>query len=326
MDELGITWPELSAVLLWVVGFTVFLIQKLKQFICCHFKGTWTQKVPWWVWLALSIVVPFALVELIAQQWAQDLVNSMLPDSLQLSINPEAIVPTALSAVLGANGSYAVAKRLGLTGDYTPGGPNDVTGPSPVDGSPEITQETYVKTEQTSTVNPDGHDKPTDVIVVVSANAPVSQTGNTPETVNTPQLARGQTCNQPVSEITQDTEQSTSRLSDQTPNVPTVDAKDVSGDNSQIGNRNTQNGNEQNLPHLDTSDESSITSTPSTRPADVSTRDADSYTYVEESSTYPAYLMRFVEVNTPLVVLSPEGKLYRVYNGQVKELPKGWNV
>jgi hypothetical protein len=221
------------------------------------------------------------------------MVNAFLPPSMQLSLSPEAILPTALSATLGANGSYAVAKRLGLAADYTPGGPNDVT-----------------------TINPDKHDKPADVIVVVSANAPVSQTGNTPETVND------------VSNSTQDTEQSTSRLSDETTNVSPSDRKDVSGDNSQIGNRNSPDRNcpEQNLPHLDTSDESSITSTSSTRRRDVSPRDADSYTYVEESTTYPAYLMRFVEVNTPLVVLSPEGKLYRVYNGQVKELPKGWNV
>jgi hypothetical protein len=312
-----------------LVAFTVSAIDALKTYVL---KG-WASRVPAVVWYLLAIGIPTGVCVWLGLDWFSAVTGEQIPAELE----PYASAATGVIVGIGASGSYKakeIAKALKAESlkaegkavpEYlTPVGEPGI--PAPVDVQPEITQETYVKPEQTSTVNPDGHDKPTDVIVVVSANAPVSQTGNTPETVNTPQLARGQTCNQPVSEITQDTEQSTSRLSDQTPNVPTVDAKDVSGDNSQIGNRNTQNGNEQNLPHLDTSDESSITSTPSTRPADVSTRDADSYTYVEESSTYPAYLMRFVEVNTPLVVLSPEGKLYRVYNGQVKELPKGWNV
>jgi len=128
MESLGL--PDLSIVLVWIVGATVFLVQKAKAFVCRHFKGAWTQKVPWWVWLVLSIAIPFALVFLVVQPWAQNLINSMLPDALDLDLSPDAAVPTALTAVLGANGAYAVSKRLGLTGDYSPGGPLDVTPPT----------------------------------------------------------------------------------------------------------------------------------------------------------------------------------------------------
>lgn len=123
----SLSFPELGTILVWIVGATVFVIQKAKAFVCRHFKGGWTQRVPWWLWLVASIAIPFGLVVLVCQQWAQDLINPMLPESLRLTLTQDAVVPTALTAVLGANGAYAVSKKLGLTADYSAGGPLDVT-------------------------------------------------------------------------------------------------------------------------------------------------------------------------------------------------------
>ena len=129
MDTASLGLPELSIVLLWVIAATVFLIQKLKYLLCVHVKGRWTQKIPGWLWLVASVVIPFGLVMLVAQEWAQNLINPMLPEALRLNVTPDAAVATALTATIGANGSYAVAKKWGLAGDYSPGGPNDVTPP-----------------------------------------------------------------------------------------------------------------------------------------------------------------------------------------------------
>ena len=123
----SLSLPELGTVLTWIVGASVFIIQKLKALVCQTFKGGWTQRIPWWAWLVLSLLLPFGLVALVCTEWAQGIVNPMLPDSLKLSMGFDALLPTALTATIGANGSYAVAKKLGLTKDYSAGGPNDVT-------------------------------------------------------------------------------------------------------------------------------------------------------------------------------------------------------
>jgi hypothetical protein len=114
----GITLPELAVVLVWIVSATVFSIQKLKAIL--HKKP-----VPSWVWLAASVVVPFGLVVLVCQQWAQDIINPMLPDTMRLDLEPSAALPTALTAVIGSNGAYATAKRLGLVKDYSQNGTNN---------------------------------------------------------------------------------------------------------------------------------------------------------------------------------------------------------
>jgi hypothetical protein len=126
-DTSTLNLPELSVVIIWLVAATVFLIQKLKMLLCCHFKGAWTQRIPGWIWLVASIVVPLGLILLLAQHQMQDAINAFLPDGWQIHMSADAVVPAALTATIGANGSYAVAKKLGLAADYSPGGPLDVT-------------------------------------------------------------------------------------------------------------------------------------------------------------------------------------------------------
>jgi len=151
MDNLGL--PDLSVVLVWIVGATVFLVQKAKSFVCRHFKGRWTQRVPWWAWLGLSIAIPFGLVFLVVQPWAQNIINGMLPDALDLNFPENAAVPTALTAVLGANGAYAVSKRLGLTADYSAGGPLDVTKPEEPVVAPTMPEAGVTTTEDESSAS-----------------------------------------------------------------------------------------------------------------------------------------------------------------------------
>ena len=119
--------PGLSLVFVWAVAATVFGIQKLKMLVCTHWKGSWTQKIPKWFWLVASIILPLVIVFLMTQRWAQNIVNPLLPDALKITATLSDILPLGLSATIGANGSYAVAKKWGLTGNYQAGGPNDVT-------------------------------------------------------------------------------------------------------------------------------------------------------------------------------------------------------
>lgn len=111
-----------------------------------------------------------------------------------------------------------------------------------------------------------------------------------------------------------DNNESASGLSDQSAKVSPSDLEHVSGDNSQTGNVATQSGNGQ------------ANSAPSEARIEPAIDAVQPVQYVLSDPTYPAYLMRFVDVNTPLVVLSPEGKLYRVHNGKVTDLPQGWNT
>jgi hypothetical protein len=133
MDELGtgLSLVPLAGVLAVIVGLTVLAIQKIKQLVCTHWKGAWTQRIPKWVWIAASVAIPALLIFLVSQSWAQHWINYYLPPAWQISLSPDDMMPTLLTSVVGSNGSYAVAKKYGLTGDYTPGGPNDVT-PQPL--------------------------------------------------------------------------------------------------------------------------------------------------------------------------------------------------
>ena len=148
MDETvpTIVWPAIPVVLALAVAGTVFILQKLKMLICTHFKGQWTQKIPGWVWLVLSIILPFGLVYLLCQPFSYSWLNQFLPEDMQLSIPPEALFPTALGAIFGSGGSYSVAKKLGLAADYSAGGPLDVT-PQPV---PEAGDESTAPAEENS--------------------------------------------------------------------------------------------------------------------------------------------------------------------------------
>jgi hypothetical protein len=139
-DTSTLNLPELSVVIVWLVAATVFLIQKLKMLLCCHFKGSWTQRIPGWVWLVASIVVPLGLILLLAQHEMQDAINAFLPDGWQIHMSTDAVEPPALTATIGANGSYAVARKLGLAADYSPGGPLDVT-PAPLGLAPIVPAE-----------------------------------------------------------------------------------------------------------------------------------------------------------------------------------------
>jgi hypothetical protein len=126
MEELQASLPGLSLVFVWTVAATVFIIQKLKMLVA-RSKKRWTQKIPSWLWLVASVAFPLAVIAVMTQGWAQNIVNSVLPDSLKITAGVKDLAPLSFSATLGANGSYAVAKKLGLTGNYKPGGPNDET-------------------------------------------------------------------------------------------------------------------------------------------------------------------------------------------------------
>lgn len=137
MDELGSSLPALAVILVLTVSATVFLIQKLKMLVCTQWKGAWTQKIPGWFWLVLSIAVPFGVVVFMIQPWMQAWINGFLPESMRLTVSPQNVMGTGVVAVFGSQGSYALAKKAGLTGDYSPGGPNDVT-PKTM-SAPEVT-------------------------------------------------------------------------------------------------------------------------------------------------------------------------------------------
>lgn len=128
MDDLSASLPQLGAILAFAVGGTVFLIQKAKMLVLKHSKSA-KKKVPAWVWLGASIVIPFGIVVIALQPWMQSWLNAFLPSSLRLVTAPSDIVATGLSAVIGTGGAYATAKKLGLAADYSPGGPNDVSTP-----------------------------------------------------------------------------------------------------------------------------------------------------------------------------------------------------
>lgn len=138
MDDLGSNLPALTVILVLTVSGTVFMIQKLKMLVCTHWRGAWTQRIPKWLWLVLSLVVPFGLVVFMVQPWMQVWLNGILPETMHLAVSPQDVLGTGVAAVFGSQGSYALAKKLGLIGDYSAGGPNDVTlaapGPAP---SPE---------------------------------------------------------------------------------------------------------------------------------------------------------------------------------------------
>lgn len=146
MDESipSIVWPAIPVILALAVSGTVFTLQKLKMLVCTHFQGTWTQRIPGWFWLVLSIVIPFGLVYLLSQQFAYSWLNTFLPEDMQIYVPPAAMFPTALGAIFGSGGSYALGKRLGLAADYSPGSPLDVT-PAPEEtpdagGVPTVTE------------------------------------------------------------------------------------------------------------------------------------------------------------------------------------------
>lgn len=148
MDDLSASLPQLGIILAFAVAGTVFLIQKAKMLICRHFRGAWTQKVLTWVWLGASVVIPFAIVLLMLQPWMQSWLNTLLPASMRLQVSPPDVFATGFSAVLGSNGAYAAAKKLGLAADYSPGGPLDVSIPAP-----EVPMETSTAPMESSTVS-----------------------------------------------------------------------------------------------------------------------------------------------------------------------------
>lgn len=138
MGDLSAVLPPLAVILTLAIGATLFLIQKVKWLVCTQIKGRWTQRIPRWVWLGASIVLPFTVVIVMVQPWAQSWINTFLPDSLKLAVTPADVAATGVVAVLGSNGAYASAKRLGLTGDYSAGGPNDITPTLAIPAPPDI--------------------------------------------------------------------------------------------------------------------------------------------------------------------------------------------
>ena len=130
MDQLGsgLSLVPLAGVLAVVVGLSVLAIQKVKMLVCCHFKGHWTQS-RWlqWVWLAASFAVPLGLVAVVFLPTVQGWINFYLPADWQVHLSAGDLVPSWLSAGLGSNGVYGILKAKGWLGDYSAGGPNDVT-------------------------------------------------------------------------------------------------------------------------------------------------------------------------------------------------------
>lgn len=138
MDDLSSSLPQLGIILVCAISGTVFLIQKTKMLVSKHSK----RKLPAWFWLGASIVVPVAIVLFMLQPWMQSWLNTLLPSNMQLAVSPSDVFATGASAVIGSNGAYAAAKKLGLAADYsapTPEAPMEPTTPVVAPDEPQGT-------------------------------------------------------------------------------------------------------------------------------------------------------------------------------------------
>jgi len=116
MDASSIPWPAIPVIFALAVAGTVYGLQKVKML--AYSSKRWTRKIPKWTWLVLSIVLPFGLVIFLAQPWAFGWMNQFLPESMRVDIGPQEMLGIGVGAIFGSGGSYSVAKKLGMTGDY----------------------------------------------------------------------------------------------------------------------------------------------------------------------------------------------------------------
>ena len=137
IDSLGL--PDLTVLLTIVVMVTVGIIQVIRMILCKYVKGGWTQRIPGWVWLALSIVIPMGIVCAFQLDWIEALINSALPPGVtDINLPGYGTIGTGIVAAFSSKGAYALVKKAGLTADYSPGGPNDITPPTADSVNPPI--------------------------------------------------------------------------------------------------------------------------------------------------------------------------------------------
>ena len=150
MDSIidSLVLPDLTVLLTIVVMVTVGIIQMIRMILCKYVKGSWTQRIPGWVWLALSIVIPMGIVYLFKLDWIEALINSALPPSVtDINLPGYGTIGTGIVAAFSSKGAYALVKKAGLTADYSPGGLNDITPPAadsvnpPIDNVPPVPME-----------------------------------------------------------------------------------------------------------------------------------------------------------------------------------------
>jgi hypothetical protein len=127
VDLSALGWPELTPVLLLVAGGTAFLVQKLKMIVRKDIKAKWTQKIPGWFWLLLSIALPIGLVALLNLDWVQAVAQAAAGPAASVDLEGQGVLSTGIATALGSQGAYWIAKKAGVTADYSSGGPNEAT-------------------------------------------------------------------------------------------------------------------------------------------------------------------------------------------------------
>jgi hypothetical protein len=105
IEDLGL--PALTPLLLGVVGFTVWIVQILK-------RHPWARRVPGWVWLGLSIIIPVGIVFAFGLDWIQALIHTVMP-SASIQLDGMGTLGTGIATAIAGNGSYALLKKAGLT-------------------------------------------------------------------------------------------------------------------------------------------------------------------------------------------------------------------
>jgi len=220
--------PQLTPLLVIVVFASVWVIQGIKRIVTMYVKGKWTQRIPPWSWWLLSVAVPVGIVYAFSIDWIQALLNASLPGDMSVTLPGYGEFATGVIASMSSNGVYAGLKKLGLTNDYKPGGPNDKSGP--LDSQSENV---------------------------------VTQSGN----------------------VGQESQHISTSVGNFVP--------------SGMGANGTTAG----------------------RPSGTGP-DAGS---IPAASTASLYMQAHLTPNAPYVVLTEDGKLYRIKQGQVEHLPTGWN-